>query len=85
MTDLRQQANDRAQAAFRRLVRHRIATGEWDRHLLAEYNLAEQELDRIDSAAYDAAEAAAWSLSVITGEYVDVPLADPGDHFAGMS
>lgn len=45
---VRDQVNAAAQDAFRRMVRHYVQTGEWDRHLSAEWHAAEAVLDAID-------------------------------------
>jgi hypothetical protein len=45
---IRDQANAAAQHAFRRLVVRYVETGAWDRHLEAEWHVAEQLLDLAD-------------------------------------
>lgn len=91
IADLRRQADHAAQEALRDLVRHRFATGQWDRHLSARYRAAEQLVDMLDeqmvleeAAAHDAS----W-FDPSEGESFDplpdAPVAmtpDPGDHFA---
>ncbi|MFZ2226181.1 MAG: hypothetical protein WAV64_01965 [Candidatus Moraniibacteriota bacterium] len=71
---IRDAANAAAQHAFRRLVTHYTRTGEWDRHLLAEYHVAEALLDLAEEMVSEALP--------------DIPLArivDLGDHYAGMA
>ncbi len=80
LTLLRRQANAAAQEALHNLTDRYLATGVWDRQLSRTYAMAEQLLDLIDERIRDQAdcEPEPW------GGLPDIPLADPGDHFAGM-
>lgn len=55
-TTIRALANAAAQDAFRRLVRHYVATGVWDRHLSAEWHAAEALLDVAEERIRDMAD-----------------------------
>ena len=81
LTELRRQANAAAQDALHRLVTRRLATGQWDRHIAAEWHAAEALVDMLDDRIRDmmadTAEPDGMGLP-------DIALADPGDHFAGV-
>lgn len=85
-------ANRRAQMRFKvyidRMTAGEDATEDWLRYVEAEDTYSELRGRPRDEADEDAAhDAADWRLSSMTGEYTtlpDVPLADRGDHFAGM-
>lgn len=81
LTLLRREADTAAQTALRRLVDHHARTGQWDQRLWAEYHAAEQLLDMIEDRIRDMMA----DTDPSEGErdpLPDVPLADPGDHFA---
>jgi hypothetical protein len=86
IADLRRQADDAAQAAFRARQEHHERTGRWDVHLTREYRRLEMVVEMLDerilleeAAAHDAAcfDPAEGSPDPVP----DVPLADPGDIF----
>jgi hypothetical protein len=79
LTMLRRQADEAAQAALHALVGHYEKTGEWDRRLAAAYGTAEALLDLLDERIRDMADPEPEPLGL-----PDIPLADPGDHYAGM-
>jgi hypothetical protein len=83
-TVIRDQANVAAQHAFRRLVRRYVETGEWDRHLSAEWHVAEQLLDLADDLIRSVSDTFDPSEGESFDPLPDVPLAhleDPGDIF----
>ena len=81
LTERRKVANAAAQDALHRLVTHKLATGQWDRHLAAEWHAAEAQVDMLDDLIRDmmadTAEPDGMGLP-------DIALADPGDHYAGV-
>lgn len=84
---IRDQANAAAQDAFRRMVKRYIESGEWDRHLTAEWHTAEALLDMAEDRLRDMA-ADCFDPHEGDDALPDVPLAltpDPGDHFAWPS
>lgn len=82
-------ANRLAQRLFQRYLDGALAghpdLAQWARYVEAEdAYYALRGLERNEDAAHDAAD---WRLSVAVAEYTtlpDVPLADKGDHYAGM-
>ena len=54
MTDIRNRANADAQRAFRRLLDHHFAHGEWHPALLADWHAAEATFDEVPEWMLDA-------------------------------
>lgn len=92
MSDLRERANQQAQQAIRAAHDYRIKNGHLSRELDAAYEAAErmveavEEYERLLELAHDATEDAEF-LPFVPGPFYlpDVPLADAGDHYAGMA
>jgi hypothetical protein len=89
MSHLRDQANEAAQSALRAVNDFTIRHGCRDALLDDAYTAAEAivdavyEYERLEALAHDGAEDA-WEATLSTGQYQAAPLADRGDHFAGM-
>lgn len=93
--DLVTRANRRAQRRFRAMVTTHTYANPTD-HRTQLYVQAERLLDALrgEQADFDldaAHDAADWRFAVMTGDYAagvalpDVPVADPGCHYAGMA
>jgi hypothetical protein len=90
MSHLRDTVNAASQDALRRMDDYRIAHhGKRSPILDAAYEASEramdavEEFERLEALAHDGAEDA-WEATLTTGEYQAAPLADRGNHFAGM-
>ncbi len=90
MSDLRDRVNAEAQDAIRARNDYVNTHGKRSKRLDAIYVAAERmqdavlEWERLLELGHDAFEDA-WEATIATGEYQAGPLADPGDHFVGMS
>ena len=80
---IRDLARDAAQDAFHRLVKAHLATGQWDRRLLAEYHTAEAILDLAEERIRDMADSFDPGDGHSVDPLPDIPLAV--DHYPGPS
>jgi hypothetical protein len=90
MSTLHDQANATARQALRACHDYVVShDGERSAILDETYTAAErvvdsiEEFERLEALAHDGAEDA-WEATLSTGQYQAAPLADRGDHFAGM-